>query len=169
MNTASKRIEPWPIGIACFFAVLIASSATWAVVAQRNREELVSADYYEQEVAYQQQINRLKRSAGAGVAIGHVPGGQGGAIRIAWPEASRPAQGPGKVRLYRPSEAALDREIPLAVDAVGVQTIDARPLKPGLWKVRVHWGPEDAGYYAEGSVVVPPSVAMIPHPMAARK
>ena len=94
MNTASKRIEPWPIGIACFFAVLIASSATWAVVAQRNREELVSADYYEQEVAYQQQINRLKRSAGAGVAIGHVPGGQGGAIRIASPEAYRPAQGP---------------------------------------------------------------------------
>ena len=51
MNTVSKRIEPWPIGIACFFAVLIASLATWAVVAQRKREELGRADYYEQEGA----------------------------------------------------------------------------------------------------------------------
>ena len=162
MNTVSKRIEPWPIGIACFFAVLIASLATWAVVAQRNREELVSADYYEQEVVYQQQINRLKRSAGAGVAIAYVPGGQGGAIRIAWPAASLPADGRGRVRLYRPSEAALDRELPLAVGADGVQSIDAGSLKPGLWKVRVHWGPDDSGYYAEGSVVVPTTVAAVP-------
>ncbi|NBP23395.1 MAG: hypothetical protein EBU81_02315 [Proteobacteria bacterium] len=119
MNTVSKRIEPWPIGIACFFAVLIASLATWAVVAQRNREE-------------------------------------------AWPAASLPADGRGRVRLYRPSEAALDRELPLAVGADGVQSIDAGSLKPGLWKVRVHWGPEDAGYYAEGSVVVPTTVAAVP-------
>ena len=89
MNTPQPRIEPWPIGIAGFFVVLIAALATWAVVAQRNREELVSADYYEQEVAYQQQINRLRRSADSGVVIGFVPVGQGGVIRIAWPLVSR--------------------------------------------------------------------------------
>lgn len=159
MNTVSKRIEPWPIGIACFFALLITALATWAVVAQRNREELVSADYYEQEVAYQQQINRLRRSADAGVTIGYEPGGQGGVIRIAWPVASRPSDARGRIRLYRPSEAALDREFPLAVGADGLQRIDAGPLKPGLWKVRVHWGPDDSGYYAEDSVVVPPMLA----------
>lgn len=169
MNTVQPRIEPWPIAIAAFFGVVISALATWAVVAQRHREELVSADYYEQEVAYQQQINRFKRSADVGVSIGYVGGDRGGAIRVAWPEASRPVQGPGKVCLYRPSEAALDREIPLAVDADGVQVIDASPLKPGLWKVRVHWGPEDTGYYTERSVVVPPSVAMNPPSTGARK
>jgi nitrogen fixation protein FixH len=164
MNTLQPRIEPWPIAIAGFFAVLIAALATWAVVAHRNREELVSADYYEQEVAYQQQINRLRRSADSGVSIGYVPVGQGGVIRIAWPMVSRPADALGRVRLYRPSEAALDREVPLLVGADGIQSIDARTLKPGLWKVRVHWGLEDSGYYAEGSVVVPPMVAWAPAP-----
>jgi nitrogen fixation protein FixH len=159
MKPTQPRIEPWPIGIAGFFVVLIAALATWAVVAQRNREELVSADYYEQEVAYQQQINRLRRSADSGVVIGFVPVGQGGVIRITWPLASRPGEAQGRVRLYRPSEAALDREVPVLVRADGVQSIDAGALKPGLWKVRVHWGPEDSGYYAEGSVVVPPMVA----------
>ncbi|MEY4690775.1 MAG: hypothetical protein RIT19_1100 [Verrucomicrobiota bacterium] len=169
MNTEPRRIEPWPIAIAVFFAFLISALATWAVVAQRNREELVSADYYEQEVVYQRQIQRLERSADAGVSIGHEPGRQGGVIRIAWPAASRPATHPrGGIHLYRPSEAALDREIPLRVDADGTQTIDARHLKPGLWKVRVRWGPEDAGYYAEGSVVVPPSVATTATPTGAR-
>ena len=162
MNTASRRIEPWPVAIACFFAVLITALATWAVVAQRNREELVSADYYEQEIAYQQQIDRLRRSAAAGVSIAHVSGGQGGAIRIAWPVASRPSDAKGRVRLYRPSEAALDREFSLAVGADGLQDIDAATLKPGLWKVRVQWGPDDSGYYAQGTVVVPPTVALVP-------
>lgn len=164
MKPTQPRIEPWPIGIAGFFVVLIAALATWAVVAQRNREELVSADYYEQEVAYQQQINRLRRSADSGVVIGFVPVGQGGVIRITWPLASRPGEAQGRVRLYRPSEAALDREVPVLVRADGVQSIDAGALKPGLWKVRVHWGPEDSGYYAEGSVVVPPMVAWAPAP-----
>jgi nitrogen fixation protein FixH len=164
MKPTQPRIEPWPIGIAGFFVVLIAALATWAVVAQRNREELVSADYYEQEVAYQQQINRLRRSADSGVVIGFVPVGQGGVIRITWPLASRPGEAQGRVRLYRPSEAALDREVPVLVGADGVQSIDAGALKPGLWKVRVHWGPEDSGYYADGSVVVPPMVAWAPAP-----
>jgi nitrogen fixation protein FixH len=164
MNTVQSRIEPWPIGIACFFAVLITALATWAVVAQRNRVELVSADYYEQEMAYQQQINRLRRSADAGVSIGYVPVGQGGVIRIAWPMVSRPADAQGRVRFYRPSEAALDREVPLLVGADGIQSIDAAPLKAGLWKVRIHWGPENSGYYAEGSVVVPPMALWAPTP-----
>ena len=164
MKPTQPRIEPWPIGIAGFFVVLIAALATWVVVAQRNREELVSADYYEQEVAYQQQINRLRRSADSGVVIGFVPVGQGGVIRITWPLASRPGEAQGRVRLYRPSEAALDREVPVLVGADGVQSIDAGTLKPGLWKVRVLWGPEDSGYYAEGSVVVPPMVAWAPAP-----
>ena len=164
MKPNQPRIEPWPIGIAGFFVVLIAALATWAVVAQRNREELVSADYYEQEVAYQQQINRLRRSADSGVVIGFVPVGQGGVIRIAWPLASRPGEAQGRIRLYRPSEAALDREVPVLVGADGIQSIDAGTLKPGLWKVRVHWGPEVSGYYAEGSVVVPQMVAWAPAP-----
>lgn len=164
MKPPQPRIEPWPIGIATFFAVLIFALATWAVVAHRNREELVSTDYYEQEMAYQQQINRLRRPADSGVSIGYAPVGQGGVIRIAWPLASRPADAQGRVRLYRPSEAALDREVPLLVGADGIQNINAGTLKPGLWKVRVHWGPEVSGYYAEGSVVVPPMVAWAPAP-----
>jgi nitrogen fixation protein FixH len=155
MNTVPPRIEPWPIGIAAFFAMLISALATWAVVAQRNREELVSADYYEQEVAYQQQINRLKRSADAGVSIGYESSGLGGVIRIAWPPAARPIDSQGRIRLYRPSEAALDRDLPLAIGRDGVQSIEALTLKPGLWKVRVHWGAEASGYYVERSVVVP--------------
>ena len=156
MNTLSPRIEPWPVGIAAFFAVVIGLLVSWAVVAQRNPEELVSADYYEQELAYQGHIGRLRRSAGAGVSITHLPGRQGGVLRIAWPAASRPVGVAGEVGLYRPSEASLDRRIPLRVGADGVQTVDASGLKPGLWRVRVQWGPKDSGFFAEAPVVIPP-------------
>jgi hypothetical protein len=64
----------------------------------------------------------------------------------------------GEVGLYRPSEASLDRRIPLRVGADGVQTLDASGLKPGLWRVRVRWGPEASGFFAEAAVVIPPPV-----------
>jgi len=156
MNPVAPRIEPWPVGIAAFFAVVDSLLASWAVVALRNREELVSPDYYEEELAYQGHIDRLRRSADSGVTIAHVPDGQDGILRIGWPTAARPVDGRGEVRLYRPSEAALDRRIPLAVGADGVQRIDASGLKPGLWRVRVRWGHGDSGFFVEAPVVIPP-------------
>jgi hypothetical protein len=60
----------------------------------------------------------------------------------------------GRVHFYRPSDARLDRELPLALNADGVQRFDAKELAAGLWKVRVLWSVEGKEYFLDQPVIV---------------
>ena len=60
----------------------------------------------------------------------------------------------GRIELYRPSAAGMDRAVKLEPDANGVQRLDATGLAPGLWKVRVSWTLENQDYFLDQKVVV---------------
>ncbi|HET9593114.1 MAG TPA: FixH family protein [Solirubrobacterales bacterium] len=45
----------------------------------------------------------------------------------------------GTIHFYRPSNAKLDFDVPVALDAAGFQRVPAGKLQGGLWKVRVDW------------------------------
>ena len=63
MNLQTIRTNPWPYAIIGWFLLFGSGMAAWVVVAVRNDPELVRPDYYEQEIAYQKQIDRLNRTA----------------------------------------------------------------------------------------------------------
>jgi hypothetical protein len=44
----------------------------------------------------------------------------------------------------------------LEVDAAGRQSLDARDLRPGLWKVRIQWAVDGQEYFTDQSVVLGP-------------
>ena len=60
----------------------------------------------------------------------------------------------GRIELYRPSAAGMDREVKLEPDAKGVQRLDAAGLVPGLWKVRVSWTCDHQDYFLDEKVIV---------------
>jgi nitrogen fixation protein FixH len=138
-NVKSARWNPWPVSIVAFFAVAIVGCVVFVVFCNLHPTDLVAADYYEQELRYQGQIDRMNR---ANALVGQasvqynpeqkridvlIPGAQGSSGTV------------GKVELYRPSSAGLDRMIALEVDKEGRQSIDTAKLAPGLWDVKVTW------------------------------
>jgi nitrogen fixation protein FixH len=143
----------WPISIMAFFAIAITFSVCFVTWAVRQQDDLVSADYYEREVRYQTQLDSLNRSQGvaAKTVVTFEPAQQ--TIVITLPEAQRPGM-TGSVHLYRPSDARLDRELPLTLAADGTQRLDARQLTGGLWKVRVKWNAGGQDYYLDQPVIV---------------
>lgn len=148
-----SRRNPWPIAIVVYFLVFGGFLVGFAVWAMRQREELVSADYYEREVRYQQQLDSMNRSQPLAMepVVTFSPAEQ--QIVITLPAAQ--AQGAiGNVQLYRPSDPRLDRNVPLALDAAGVQRLDAKELLGGLWKVRLKWTVKGQDYYLDRSVRV---------------
>ena len=155
MSIKRKSTNPWPIAIVSWFVVFAAFIACFIVWAFRQREDLVSANYYEQEVLYQRQIERLHNTAalpsGSSVAFD----ADTAQILITLPQTPAPPVG-GRIHLYRPSDARLDRELPLAKGAAGVQRLDARGLKSGLWKIRVEWSAGGREFYLDQQLVVPP-------------
>jgi hypothetical protein len=152
MNPQPSR-NPWPIAITGFFVVAILFIVTFIAFAMRQREDLVSGDYYEREVRYQSQLDTMNRSQrlAAQTVVTFEPAQQ--TIVITLPVAQ--TQGAtGAIHLYRPSDARLDRHLPLALNAEGIQRIDAKGLRNGLWKIWVKWSVAGKEYLVDQPVIV---------------
>ncbi len=143
----------WPISIVVFFAIAIAFSICFVTWVVRLRDDLVSPDYYEREVRYQTQLDSMNRSLSVAskTVVTFEPAQQ--AIIITLPEASNAAT-KGSIHLYRPSDARLDRELPLQLTSNGTQRLDASKLADGLWKVRVKWTVDGKDFFLDQPVIV---------------
>jgi nitrogen fixation protein FixH len=142
------------VSIISFFALAILGSVIFVSFCLRHPVDLVAADYYEQEIRYQGQIDRIRQtqSLAASAAAKYDP--QTRTITVSLPPDQAQGQASGTIHLYRPSTERQDRQIPLAPGTDGVQTIDARDLLPGLWKVRVSWTVGRQEYYLDQRIVV---------------
>jgi hypothetical protein len=148
-----KHRNPWPIAITGFFIVAIIFIATFIAFAVKQREDLVSADYYEREVRYQRQLDSMNQSQSLATesVVTFEPTLR--TIVITLPIAQ--TQGAtGNIHLYRPSDARMDRELPLTLNAAGVQHIDTKAMNDGLWKVRVKWNANGQDYFLDQPVIV---------------
>jgi nitrogen fixation protein FixH len=144
----------WPLGILLAFALFILGTAGLIVLASSQRSDLVSANYYEEEIKYQSRIDSLERAQhlGSRAAITYSAGARCLVVTLPAEHAGRPVS--GEVQLYRPSAAGLDRQFRLEPDAHGTQSFDAADLPKGLWKIRVTWRIEGQEYSLDQKLVI---------------
>src|SRR6266567_3920664 len=144
----------WPWGIILAFVLFIAGTVSLVVLACSQKMDLVSSDYYEQEIKFQNQLDQLGRgrALNSDAFVIYEPATQ--SIRIALPIAHIRDGVAGSIQLYRPSAAGLDRQIKLDPDPTGSQRVAANMLLPGLWKVRVCWTSGEKEYRIDQSVVI---------------
>lgn len=154
MNTTASRPARsfWPYAIIIWMSLFATGVFSYIVFAQGHKMDLVGTDYYDQEIKFQQQIDRMDRTRAVEreVAIAYVDG----SIRVALPPEHVRQKVTGTVHLYRPSNAKLDQHFPLSLGAEAAQSIDAKALQPGLWKVRVTWKVGGEEFFHDKSVVV---------------
>jgi hypothetical protein len=144
----------WPLGIIAVIALFIASTVGLIVMACSQKVDLVRADYYEQELKYQGQIDRVARTQLAASQASVAYDAAGKCITVSLPANQARRAVSGSIELYRPSAAAMDHAVRLEPDANGTQRLDATSLAPGLWRIRVSWTAENQNYYLEQKVVV---------------
>ena len=156
MNTPTTKPARnfWPYAIIGWFVIFASALAAWTTVALRQKIDLVRPDYYEEEVRFQGQLDRLNRTAAivSEVAIHYEASKR--EVTLLLPAAHRSPRPAGQIHFYRPSNASLDFDVPLAVDAAGLQPIRADALLGGLWKVRVQWNAAEHDYFFEQVIVV---------------
>ena len=144
----------WPAGIIVVCSLFVTGIAGLLVMACSQKSDLVSKDYYEQELRFQSQIDRVeltRREASKASVIYELAGKR---ITVRLPGGQGRSKVRGSIELYRPSAAGLDRAVALEPDANGVQHLDAAGLAEGLWRVRVSWTSGEQSYYLEEKVVV---------------
>ncbi|HTI97705.1 MAG TPA: FixH family protein [Dongiaceae bacterium] len=152
MTTPQPKRSLWPVAITAYFTLAIIFLATFIVWAVHQREDLVSERYYENEIRFQQQLDRMNRTQALSDAVTVTYDRAQDCISLALPVAAGPAS--GRVHLYRPADARLDRVLPLQLDASGRQQLDARSLADGLWQVRINWRANGEDFFVDRRVVV---------------
>lgn len=154
MNAPAPARNLWPLGIVIAFATFIAGTAVLIVLAVSHRSELVTPDYYEQEIRHQQHMERVDRTQrlGAQASVSYDAGRQCLVIRI--PLAHARAGATGRIHLYRASSSGLDRRLNLEPDSGGLQSIDFAGFPRGPWQVQVSWTAGGKEYYFDRRVVV---------------
>lgn len=144
----------WPYAIIGFFVVFVSVTVGLVVLSVRNRSELVSTDYYEQELRYQGRMDSASRADAqrTPVAISYETNLH--RLTLTLPAEHAALKPTGTVMFYRPSSAGLDHETPLNVDAQGRQQLDTAKLQPGLWKLRINWKAGESEFSHDQGVVV---------------
>jgi hypothetical protein len=144
----------WPLGIIVTFALFFAGTVSLIVMAFSQKVDLVSADYYEQELKFQGRIDRVERTRSTATQAAVAYDAATHSITISLPADQAGHEVSGRIELYRPSASELDRAVKLEPDPSGVQRLDTAGMVPGLWKVRVSWTVEQQDYFLDQKVVV---------------
>ena len=149
-----KNSNRWPIGIAIIYTAFVLFLISFIIFSRFQRVDLVSDNYYEQEIKYQQQLNRIDRAQSLSNPVYWNYDNKIKAVIVNFPPEINPNLVRGNILFFRPSDAKLDNLVPLTLSDTGTQQISTKNLTPGLWKIKVFWQVHDNEYYKEGILIV---------------
>ena len=123
------------IAFVCFM-VFILSFVYKSLVMEEYQHELVSEDYYKDELHYQEEIDKLNRSKSLAenVKLSNSPEG----IRIAFPKELNTDSISGSVSFQRFSNKNLDFVVPIELQD-HTQIIPDSRLVSGKWIIKIDW------------------------------
>ena len=140
----------WGKGIILSFGVFIALIVTMVVISIKQNINLVANDYYVQEIAYQDQIDRMQNHRDSNLMkITHDRSKHN--VILSYGNSSAIS---GDVLFFRPSDASKDIRTQLKLSADREQVFDLRNMQPGLWKIKITWKEGGEEYYYEQAIVI---------------
>jgi hypothetical protein len=136
----------WGHGIVVFSGAFMTMILYFVISSMSYDSELVSDDYYEQEVDYQTRIDQKKNANEQKIQISQ--GAEG--LQIIFPN----SVDNGKVYFFRPSDKKLDFDKDIQLDTNFEQQINLEKTQAGLWRIKLDWQKGDKDFYYEESIVI---------------
>lgn len=142
----------WGISIAIFYGTFVVVLIGFVFYTTTIDYDLVAEDYYDKELKYQEQIDKIKRSKALHEKL--TVETNNNAVKFQFPKYIDRSELSGKIYFYRPSDKALDFYVPVAADDENKQIVATQKLKEGLWTLKVEWVKSDSSFYDEFNVVL---------------
>jgi len=144
----------WPLGITLIYVLFVLLLIAFLVFSGFQQVDLVTEDYYDQEIIYQKQINRIDRAQSLSEPVNWVYDKEKGALTVQFPPEFDPIKVRGNILFFRPSDAKQDKLVTLKLSSAGTQLINTKNLMPGYWKIKAFWQVEKIEYYKEGVLII---------------
>jgi hypothetical protein len=118
----------------------------------KTNYDLVSKEYYKEELAYQQVIDGASRANQLGNKISLAQRGKELVLQL--PNEMKNSKVKGTAWFYYAPDAKRDRNIALNPNAAGEQSINSSSFFPGNYTVKIRWESNGQQYYTEELVTI---------------
>lgn len=139
----------WGKGILLTIVAFVGFILTLVVISVKQDDiHLVTENYYEKEINYQDQIEREISAASLDREV------------LVFEASTKtmildlPIGAKGSLQLFRPSDARLDQVLPLDIKNSGQTAIPLEKLKSGYWRVQLTWEENGIEYYEERKITL---------------
>ena len=143
----------WGTGIVITIIAFISFIMYFVITMSTNNSyshDLVTDNYYQQEIAYQQEINAEKNLKKLTEKITIQKSDKG--LRINFPSKFKNKNIEGTMFLYRPSNKQLDFEIPISISNTYLLVPENR-LLDGRWNIKIKWNHKNTNYLFKKELV----------------
>lgn len=142
----------WGTGIVITIILFLIISFGMIFHFMNQRVDLITDNYYEKTLTYQNQIDEADRSKEIDKEIRlEYSGSQ---LKIVLPDSIAKDMNSGEVYFYRPSDSNMDFKIPLRADKNNELVLDASKIDKGYWKVQMKWLMKKESYSIERTVMI---------------
>lgn len=142
----------WGWKIVLLYAAFVILTLSIAIYFMQKDVDLVSEDYYQQELVYQDKINEANNARENPVTINY--DAKVKEVSIIFPVHDSTATISGKIYFYRPSDARLDQNFEINTDRTARQVVKVNTLMPGLWKLKITWQTGSTQYFSEKTLIL---------------
>ncbi|MBI9072832.1 MAG: FixH family protein [Melioribacteraceae bacterium] len=144
-----KKSSFWGYGIALTYIVFFIAVMAVVFFSFTKDVNLVTDDYYQEEIEYQDKINILEKTN----KLNYKPiiNKQKELVEIGFPDSLDYSKISGKIFFYRPSNSKNDFTIELDLSTDFTQKISTDKLTIGYWKIHLSWEYDNQNYLIEES------------------
>ena len=142
----------WGTGIVVTIILFLIISFAMIFHFMNQKVDLVTDNYYEKTLTYQNQIDEADRSKEMDkeIRLEYL----GNQLKIVFPDSIAKNMNEGEVYFYRPSDSNLDFKFPLQADKNNELVLDASKIDNGYWKIQMKWRMNKESYSVERTVII---------------
>lgn len=141
----------WGNKLVVVFIVFAALMATLVYKATQTKFELVSKDYYQDELRYQDKIDGATNASTQLPLSVFIKDGQ---VHIKFPMVEKNKEIIGEAWFYCATDAYKDIRVALTVDTNGLETIEVKRFIKGSYAVKISYEIAGKKYYAEHQLAI---------------
>jgi hypothetical protein len=143
----------WGFGIAVVYILFVVGMLSLVYKASQQNNDLVTNEYYEKAINYQQQIDATHNSLDKKEYLRFSFLKNEKAIEVNYPAISDTIS--GTITLYKPDNATLDFTVEMTSGASKTQKIKSKNLVHGQWTIKANWKNNALAFYEEQKIFIP--------------
>lgn len=142
----------WGYRIAFLYGSFVVMMVTLVVLSSQQDIPLVTEDYYEKDLVYETQMQRISNSKELEQDVEVKYDSKQEQIIVQFPKGMNNIT--GEILCFRPSQEGIDFTLAIEALEANAMTFGTSEMLNGRWKVKITWEDENNIYYKETTVYI---------------